>query len=157
MSSARKTTTFGRRPSAALRSVTESDPGSRTAPSAAAIKFRNMNGKLLVAMSDRPVRGRPILVSSSRCCEILLGATLLATVISMRGADADEPLAGSPAARAAVLKSLPLLQAGAKSFRERSEGRCVSCHHQGLVLQTVALARQRGFRVDEALAKEEAD
>ena len=57
--------------------------------------------------------------------------------------------------RAAVGQSLPLLQAGAQSFRERSEGRCISCHHQGLILTTVALARSRGLAVNENLARAE--
>jgi hypothetical protein len=65
--------------------------------------------------------------------------------------------ADAAAIRAAVMKSLPLLQRGAESFRERSEGRCISCHHQGLVLQTVALARERGFPIDENLARAEID
>jgi hypothetical protein len=69
----------------------------------------------------------------------------------------QEPAAGQATIRAAIEKSLPLLQAGAKSFRERSEGRCISCHHQGLVLQTVAMARQRGFKIDEGLAREETE
>ena len=56
---------------------------------------------------------------------------------------------------AAIEKSLPLLQEGAKTFRERSEGRCIACHHQGLVLQTVSLARRRGFRIVEELARAE--
>src|SRR5258708_2474002 len=72
-------------------------------------------------------------------------------------AQADEPSAGAGAIRAAIGKSLPLLQAGAKTFREWSEGRCIACHHQGLVLQTVAIARERGFAVDEGLAQEEVE
>src|SRR5262245_35677140 len=82
-------------------------------------------------------------------------ATLLALACSVVAA--DERSADMAAIRAAVEKSLPLLQEGAKTFRERSEGRCISCHHQGLVLQTVALARARGFAIDESLAREEVD
>ena len=63
----------------------------------------------------------------------------------------------APQIRAAIERTLPLLQSAARSFRERSEGRCISCHHQGLVLQTVALARERGFAVDESLAREEVE
>src|SRR5262249_24973977 len=37
------------------------------------------------------------------------------------------------------------------------EGRCISCHHQGLVLGTVAVARERGFPIDENLARAEVD
>jgi hypothetical protein len=63
----------------------------------------------------------------------------------------------SDRSRAAIEKTIPLLQQGAKSFRERSEGRCISCHHQGLILPTIALARERGFAVDEQLEREEID
>src|SRR5262245_24378276 len=80
--------------------------------------------------------------------------TILAgIVLTFRAFAAENPAA----IRSAVSRSLPLLQEGAKSFRERSEGRCISCHHQGLILQTVALARERGFTVDEALEREEID
>jgi len=68
---------------------------------------------------------------------------------------ADDAVPDARTIRLAIERSLPLLQAGAKSFRDRSEGRCISCHHQGLVLPTVALARERGFAVDEILARAE--
>src|SRR5205085_9414667 len=42
---------------------------------------------------------------------------------------AEETAVDSTAVRAAVQRSLPLLQQGAKTFRERSEGRCIACHH----------------------------
>jgi len=82
---------------------------------------------------------------------------LFLLLLSDRLVRGQEPVVGQAAIRAAIEKSLPLLQAGAKSFRERSEGRCIACHHQGLVLQTVAMARQRGFKVEEGLAREEID
>src|SRR5581483_3459445 len=59
--------------------------------------------------------------------------------------------------RRAVERSLPLLQAGARTFRERSEGRCIGCHHQGPLQLVVALARERGFRVDEESERAELD
>jgi hypothetical protein len=68
-----------------------------------------------------------------------------------------DPSPDPAAVRAAIAKSLPLLQDGAKTFRERSEGRCISCHHQGLILQTVALARERGFAIAEKLARAEVE
>jgi hypothetical protein len=77
----------------------------------------------------------------------------LAWIASAASLYADEPR--EAVTRAAIERSLPLLQQGAKTFRERSPGRCIACHHQGLVLPTIALARQRGFRIDEALAREE--
>ncbi|MBL8839919.1 MAG: ankyrin repeat domain-containing protein [Planctomycetes bacterium] len=52
---------------------------------------------------------------------------------------------------AAVSRALPLLQQSAMTwFTKRS---CISCHHQSLGALTVALARERGVAVDEALAK----
>jgi hypothetical protein len=81
--------------------------------------------------------------------------TILALACSIGAA--DERSADMAAIRAAVQRSLPLLQEGASGFRERSEGKCISCHHQGLVLQTVALARERGIAVDESLARDEVD
>jgi hypothetical protein len=72
-------------------------------------------------------------------------------------ARADDPAPDPAAVRAAVARSLPLLQDGALTFRERSEGRCISCHHQGLILPTVALARERGFPIREKLARAEVD
>jgi hypothetical protein len=64
--------------------------------------------------------------------------------------------AETPAAvRTAIAKSLPLLQEGSRTFRERSEGQCISCHHQGLILPTVALARARGFPIAEEVERAE--
>jgi len=83
--------------------------------------------------------------------------TLLVSLAIAPTVSADDGGVDERAVRAAVERSLPLLQAGAKSFRERSEGRCISCHHQGLVLPTVALARERGFKIDEVLAREEVE
>jgi hypothetical protein len=83
-------------------------------------------------------------------CRLILAAGI---AVATRATAAEDPAA----IRSAVALSLPLLQQGAKSFRERSEGRCISCHHQGLILQTLALARERGFTVIETLAREEND
>jgi ankyrin repeat protein len=55
-----------------------------------------------------------------------------------------------PTARAAVEKSIPLLQRGAATWLERA--RCGSCHHQPMIIRLAALARQRGFSIDEAMA-----
>jgi ankyrin repeat protein len=55
--------------------------------------------------------------------------------------------------RAAVTRSLPLLQSSSKTFYER--GGCVGCHHNLQAAITVKEARRAGFAVDEALAREE--
>src|SRR5262249_31360593 len=48
--------------------------------------------------------------------------------------------------RAAVGKSLPLLERGAAGFAARRE--CFSCHHQALPVLALAEAKARGFKVD---------
>lgn len=61
--------------------------------------------------------------------------------------------AGTDSARDAVLKVLPLLEkSGEAMFRNRG---CVSCHNNSLPAMAVALARQKGFSVDEAQAQKE--
>lgn len=76
-------------------------------------------------------------------------------LLAPHGWAADPP---NPAeVRKAVERSLPLLQGAARTFRERSEGRCIGCHHQGPLQLAVALARERGFRVDEDLERAELD
>lgn len=55
----------------------------------------------------------------------------------------------SPAAvRAAVERSLPLLQRIGQPFIQKTG--CVSCHHNSVVASTLALARRHGYRFDEA-------
>lgn len=50
--------------------------------------------------------------------------------------------------RAAVVKSLPLLEKGAKgSMAERKQ--CFTCHNQGLPILALTTARSRGFEIDE--------
>src|SRR5436190_10953784 len=92
-----------------------------------------------------------------RSVRVVLVCLLCASAPLRETLRADEPTIEAQAIRAAIVKCLPLLQQGARTFRERSEGRCIACHHQGLVLQTVALARERGFDVDEALARAEVE
>jgi hypothetical protein len=57
--------------------------------------------------------------------------------------------------RAAVLKSLVMLQKGAASFSKLNGNSCQSCHHQMLPVMTLAVARERGLPVDEAQARAE--
>jgi hypothetical protein len=56
-------------------------------------------------------------------------------------------------ARRAVSAALPLLQHSEQTITRTRN--CVSCHHHPLVGMTVALARNHGFKVDEAIAREE--
>ena len=58
----------------------------------------------------------------------------------------------SSAVRSAVEKSLPLLQRVGPPFVEQTG--CASCHHNVLPAMAVAVARERGFRVDEKVAQQ---
>lgn len=51
----------------------------------------------------------------------------------------------------AVQKSIPLIQKGATGFSANTK--CVSCHNQSLPQMTMAVARIRGFVIDEKQAK----
>ena len=64
-----------------------------------------------------------------------------------------KPAAGSPDARTAVKKILPLIEmSGEAVFKSRG---CVSCHNNSLPAMAVALARKKGFSVNEEQAKKE--
>ena len=63
------------------------------------------------------------------------------------------PAGGSPTAEAALKKILPMIEtSGEPVFRSRA---CVSCHSNSLPAMTVALARKKGFVVNEEQAKKE--
>ncbi|HVS14564.1 MAG TPA: ankyrin repeat domain-containing protein [Thermoanaerobaculia bacterium] len=54
-----------------------------------------------------------------------------------------------------MLRALPLLQSSADTwFRKRP---CASCHHQGLGMMAVSLARERGLPIDAALLATQVD
>jgi len=55
--------------------------------------------------------------------------------------------------RAAVTRSLPLLQRTGLQFYEKSG--CLSCHHNSLTAMTVSAARMKGFPVNERSARQE--
>jgi len=54
--------------------------------------------------------------------------------------------------RTAVTKSLHLMETSSRTWIEKSG--CVSCHHQAVPALAFALARPRGFRVDEEALRE---
>lgn len=64
-----------------------------------------------------------------------------------------KPPAASPAAsaRAAVERSLPLLQQSDVTFLKKAG--CVSCHNNSLTAMTISSARTSGIRVDETIAR----
>lgn len=60
---------------------------------------------------------------------------------------------GAPSAQAAMEKVLPLIEtSGEAVFKNRG---CISCHNNSLAAMTVALARKKGFVVNEEQAKKE--
>jgi squalene cyclase len=61
--------------------------------------------------------------------------------------------ASTGAIRAAVERSLPLLQDIDVAFIQRTG--CVSCHHNSVVAMTVSTARAHGYRVNETIAKKQ--
>src|SRR5882762_2681444 len=64
-----------------------------------------------------------------------------------------KPAGGASSAEAAVKKILPLIETvGEPGWKSRH---CVSCHSNSLPAMTVALARKKGFVVNEAQAKKE--
>ena len=64
-----------------------------------------------------------------------------------------KPAAGASDARAAVKKILPLLEnSGEAVFKSRG---CVSCHNNSLPQMAVALAKRKGFTINEQQAKKE--
>lgn len=84
------------------------------------------------------------------CSAVFAGLAFVLTA----GPD-QTPAAISPGGvDAAVMKSLPLLQASARTWTERRD--CTSCHHQSLGSMTVEVARERGFRIDPVAAHEQA-
>ena len=87
------------------------------------------------------------------------GDTPVVAALVSAGARDDDPLAkprevrpGEPrSARAAVEKSLPLLQHADVVFLRKTG--CVSCHNNSLTEMTLAAAQKLGFAVDEARAQ----
>jgi squalene-hopene cyclase-like protein len=60
---------------------------------------------------------------------------------------AEDGSPSSDAIKAAVAKSLPLLEKGAKGSMEQRK-QCFNCHNQGLPIMALTTARSRGFEID---------
>jgi ankyrin repeat protein len=90
----------------------------------------------------------------------LRGDTRIVKLLLRAGAKDDRPPTANPSnfapahsSRAAVERSLPLLQQTDVTFLKKSG--CVSCHHNSLTAMTVAASRASGIRVDEAIARQQ--
>jgi Ankyrin repeats (3 copies)/Squalene-hopene cyclase C-terminal domain len=60
-----------------------------------------------------------------------------------------EPSRTLPTPRAAVARSLPLIQQGVVAWSERQS--CIPCHHHPLMLRATAVAQRQGFAVNATL------
>src|SRR6266571_3843300 len=61
---------------------------------------------------------------------------------------AEDLVPGNEAIIAAVAKSLPLLETGARGSMEKRK-QCFTCHNQALPIMALTTARSRGITVDE--------
>jgi hypothetical protein len=80
-------------------------------------------------------------------CAGVCGITLLALLISGVVVQAADVPLGDASIRAAVAKSLPLLERAARGSMEKRK-QCFTCHNQGLPVMALTTARARGFKVD---------
>ena len=60
---------------------------------------------------------------------------------------AEDLVPGNEAIKAAVAKSLPLLETGARGSMEKRK-QCFTCHNQGLPIMALTTARSRGITID---------
>ncbi|WP_237729351.1 prenyltransferase/squalene oxidase repeat-containing protein [Schlesneria paludicola] len=88
-------------------------------------------------MTINPIESVQIVVVSLALC-LLQGSDI---------ARAAEPELSDDAIRTAILKSVPLLERGAKGSLELRK-QCFNCHNQGLPLMALQTAEKRGFVID---------
>jgi ankyrin repeat protein len=122
-----------------------------------ALRFAAASEKIplegIQALLDRGARDETALGLAKR-----LGNTPVVVALTSIGpeiADAPDATVTKPAAgrsaRAAVEKSLPLLQHADGIFLKKAG--CVSCHNNSLFQMTIAAARKNGFSIDERKAE----
>lgn len=83
--------------------------------------------------------------------QLTCGAAVILLAMNCIHADDLPAKSASPTAetiRAAVAKSLPLLEKGAQGSLEKRK-QCFTCHNQALPIQALTVARRRGFKIDE--------
>jgi hypothetical protein len=101
-----------------------------------------------------PLAGCPYLLTFTvktilfRCFAMkLVVLAMLAVAATKTTAQAADLSPGTDAIRAAVTKSLPLLEASAKGSMEKRK-QCFTCHNQGLPIMALTTAQSRGFKID---------
>jgi hypothetical protein len=90
-------------------------------------------------------------------CSFLLGGLLAASIgfhHLTTAATAADP-SGTISVRASVTKAIPLLEKG--SLESTAKVRCFTCHNQAVPVFALTLAAQRGFQVDAANLKKQAE
>src|SRR4051812_36502590 len=85
--------------------------------------------------------------------KMLLILFALATAPSLVVSAADST-PGDEAIRAAVAKSLPLLESSARTSMEKRK-QCFTCHNQALPVMALTAAKERGFVVDAENLKQQ--
>ncbi len=75
-----------------------------------------------------------------------ISVLIVASALPAHAAD-EEPIRAE-VLTAAIEKSLPLLEAGARGSMEQRK-QCFTCHNQGLPIIAMTAARTRGFTIDE--------
>jgi hypothetical protein len=98
-------------------------------------------------------RGDTVYLLASRMGSPSLMQTLVKAGAKEVKEDWPQPAGGSPDAKTAVARILPKLESsGEMVFKSRG---CVSCHNNSLPAMTIALARKKGFMVNEDQARKE--
>jgi N-acyl-D-amino-acid deacylase len=77
----------------------------------------------------------------------VLSALLYAFPGFLFDAFAEDLVPGNEAIKAAVAKSLPLLETGARGSMEKRK-QCFTCHNQALPIMALTTARSRGITID---------
>lgn len=77
---------------------------------------------------------------------------ILVLMVAAPWATAAEPL-DAATVRQAVEKAVKLLQRSGPPFFDKSG--CISCHNQSLPAMAISLSRERGFTVDESVARQQ--
>jgi ankyrin repeat protein len=98
--------------------------------------------------------GRTALDFAKQCGRTEMVDLLVKAGAKEGGAAANRVPSPAPAAsvRAAVQRSIPLLQRTDASFMQKAG--CVSCHNNTYTATTVAIARRKGFQIDEQMARD---
>jgi hypothetical protein len=82
-----------------------------------------------------------------RPAECFARAAVLCAVVGVAFGAAADNVPGDEAIKAAVTKSIPLLETAARGSMEKRK-QCFTCHNQALPIMALTTARSRGIRID---------